>query len=243
MLVERRRSVASQATAILAERIRTQMYPPGARLPSESELAVEMGVSRASIRTALGQLATQGLVLRKQGDGTYVNVHVETVPTSLSGLWNFLRLIEMSGRRPSIEVLAQTVRAASSLEQERLLLPPDGQVFCLQRVFFADDVPVILASNALPLDALRVPPLHCDGHLPIDEFIHCYSGAQIAYDIFDISASLPDVAVRAILRLNEHEPIIALAQVFYDRDNQPLLCGSTSYNDKLLSLRLVQSWS
>ncbi len=110
MLVERRRSIASQATTILAERIRTQTYAPGSRLPSESELAAELGVSRASIRSALGRLAAEGLVLRKQGDGTYVNVHIEHIPTRMGGLWNFTRLIENSGYTPRIQLLAQEVR-------------------------------------------------------------------------------------------------------------------------------------
>ncbi len=243
MLVERRRSVASQATSILAERIRTQRYAPGSRLPSESELAAELGVSRASIRSALGRLAAEGMVLRKQGDGTYVNARLQHIPTTLSGLWDFLGLIERSGRAPSIQVLAQTVRAASEHEMESLALEEDEPVFYLRRVFLADETPAILADNAIPLALLQQPAELCDGQLPINEFIARYCHTQIAYGIFDIDAVLPDSPTQALLHLEDHSPLLRLRQVFYDRQNEPLLCGSSSYNEKLLGLRLVQSWS
>ncbi len=80
MHIERRLPITSQVNAILLERIRTQEYAPGSRLPSESELAGELGVSRASVRSALGRMAGEGLLIRKQGDGTYVNLHIDAHP-------------------------------------------------------------------------------------------------------------------------------------------------------------------
>ena len=242
MLVERSRSVTSQATSILTERIRTQAYLPGSRLPSESELAQELGVSRASIRTALSRLAAQGLVLRKQGDGTYVTIHLDTIPGSLGGLWNFLRLIEFRGQEPSIRVLVQTVRTASEEEARSLALLPDAPVLSLRRLFSADQAPVILANNAIPLNLLRVAPEACDGALPIDVFIRQYCGMEIAYDIFDISAALPGAETCKILQLPAQQPLLSLKQMFYNRANEPLLCGSSEYNEKYLGLRLAQSW-
>ncbi len=243
MLIERPKSITTQVSDLLAERIRNHDYAPGSRLPSESELAAQLGVSRATVRSALARLATQGLVLRKQGDGTYVNAHLESIPSSLDGLWNFLRLIEFSGHQPSIQVLARTVRPASESEIETLALQEGDPVFFLQRLFCADDTPAILAGNAIPLASLRTPPEECNGQLPIDEFIVRYCNSQIAYDIFDISASLPDAATRTTLRLAADQPILQLRQIFYDRQNEPLLCGSSAYNEQLLGLRLVQSWS
>lgn len=243
MLIERPKSVTTQVSDLLAERIRSQEYAPASRLPSESELAAQLGVSRATVRSALARLATQGLVLRKQGDGTYVNAHLENIPTSLGGLWNFLRLIEFSGREPSIQVLSRAVRPATEGEIESLALQEDDPVFFLQRVFLADGMPAILASNAIPLASLRFPPEQCDGQLPIDEFIAHYCNSQIAYDIFDISATLPGPDAQGVLRLDADQPVLQLRQVFYDRQNEPLLCGSSVYNEKLLGLRLVQSWT
>ena len=73
MPVTRSKSIVEQVNEILRQRIHDATYQPGARLPSESELAEEFGVSRATVRTVLAKLSVEGLILRRQGDGTYVN--------------------------------------------------------------------------------------------------------------------------------------------------------------------------
>lgn len=61
-----------QVAAILRQRISNAEYPAGERLASEDELAAEFSVSRATIRQAVGALVAEGIVVRKQGSGTYV---------------------------------------------------------------------------------------------------------------------------------------------------------------------------
>lgn len=61
-----------QVAAVLRQRIENAEYPAGDRLASEDELAAEFAVSRATIRQAVGSLVSEGLVVRKQGSGTYV---------------------------------------------------------------------------------------------------------------------------------------------------------------------------
>lgn len=241
MLVERRRSIASQATTILAERIRTQIYAPGSRLPSESELAVELGVSRASIRSALGRLAAEGLVLRKQGDGTYVNAHIEHIPTRLGGLWNFTRLIENSGYTPRIQLVTQEVRPSTALEMQVLALAEAEPALSLTRLFFADDLPVVVTHTTVPLHVLHVLPEECDGGLPLGEFVQRYHNTPISYTIFDIQAVLPDADTCQLLHCDQ-APLLKLDQVFYDRANQPIVYSEAYFQDKVIRLRLAQAW-
>jgi len=61
-----------QVAGVLRQRIADGFYPEGGRLVSEDELATEFAVSRATIRQAIGQLVVEGLVVRKQGSGTFV---------------------------------------------------------------------------------------------------------------------------------------------------------------------------
>jgi len=106
MLVTRSKSIVEQVNEVLRERIRNATYAPGLRLPSENGLAEEFGVSRATIRTVLAKLSVEGLILRRQGDGTYVNERILEVNTHLGGLWDFSRLIESSGFSSSIKALS-----------------------------------------------------------------------------------------------------------------------------------------
>ena len=64
---------------ILEEGIRQGRFRPGERLPTERELCQRFGVSRITVRQALGELVHEGLVLRQQGSGTFVNHRLPTV--------------------------------------------------------------------------------------------------------------------------------------------------------------------
>lgn len=56
----------------IREKIRTGQYPPGSKLPTLRELAVQYGVSAEPVRTALLLLTAEGLIEGQQGKGVYV---------------------------------------------------------------------------------------------------------------------------------------------------------------------------
>lgn len=242
MAIERRKPIAVQVGNLLADRIRTQHYPAGARLPSESELAEELGVSRATVRSALARLAAEGLVLRKQGDGTYVNPHIDTVPTRLGGIWDFWRMIQHSGYQPSIHTLEQAVRPATDSEVTALRLAEGAPVLTFTRIFCADGMPVVVTHSATPVALLAEPADRVRADLPLNEFMERYFHRQISYVIFDIHTHLPSATVQELLNMERQTPILALDQVFYDKANQPLFYSRGYLQDHVIRLRLVQSW-
>jgi GntR family transcriptional regulator len=61
-----------QLAAILRGRIESGEYPPGRPIPSESQLAQEHAMARATVRKAVAQLAADGLVQGVQGRGVFV---------------------------------------------------------------------------------------------------------------------------------------------------------------------------
>lgn len=61
-----------QVLGVLRQRIMDGIYPPAGQLPPEDQLAVQFGVSRATVRQAVGELVRRGMVDRKQGRGTFV---------------------------------------------------------------------------------------------------------------------------------------------------------------------------
>ena len=86
-MIQRPRSIAKQMKELLRERILQREFEPSGRLPSETQLAAEFSVSRATVRTALAALAAEGLIVRRHGDGTYVNQRVLEVTTRLDSVW------------------------------------------------------------------------------------------------------------------------------------------------------------
>ncbi|MCD7852476.1 MAG: GntR family transcriptional regulator, partial [Oscillospiraceae bacterium] len=62
----------SQLVSIVKRNISAGTLSPGDLLPSESELCKTFGISRSTVRQAIGALESEGLVVRKQGRGTFV---------------------------------------------------------------------------------------------------------------------------------------------------------------------------
>ncbi|WP_017584898.1 GntR family transcriptional regulator [Nocardiopsis ganjiahuensis] len=61
-----------QIATVMAARIADGTYPPRRRIPGEHDLCEEFGVSRPTIRSAIGLLQDKGLVITVRGKGRYV---------------------------------------------------------------------------------------------------------------------------------------------------------------------------
>jgi len=109
-MIERAEPVTTQINQIIRDRILNGAYHPGDRLPSEAELAGEFGVSRSTLRNAVSSLVTEGVIIRRHGNGTYVNQHAFQFHAQLQNLWSFPQLIMESGRTPDIQGLASFIR-------------------------------------------------------------------------------------------------------------------------------------
>lgn len=71
-------------------------YPPGSKLPSENEMCEQFGVSRTSVREALGALEAQGIIEIIKGKGMYVNkLSSETVTNPLQKYLKFWLIATM----------------------------------------------------------------------------------------------------------------------------------------------------
>lgn len=73
MTLERERSLQAQIKQILRDEITAGTWRQGDKLPTEPELMRRFGVSRITVSQALRDLASDGLVVRRQGKGTFVS--------------------------------------------------------------------------------------------------------------------------------------------------------------------------
>jgi GntR family transcriptional regulator, transcriptional repressor for pyruvate dehydrogenase complex len=111
---KRSRNLTDQLEGTLTERIRQGLYPPGARLPSESEIAVECGVSRTVVREAISRLQAAGLATKRHGIGTFVLEMMPPIGFDIDAatqvtLDDVLSMMEL---RISLEVEAAALAAA-----------------------------------------------------------------------------------------------------------------------------------
>jgi GntR family transcriptional regulator len=251
MAIQRTRPVAEQVSVLLRDRIREGKYPPGSRLPSESALAQELNVSRSTVRLSLSRIEALGLIIRKQGDGTYVRKRVVEIDTELHGIWEFRHLIEASGRESSIRTLSVSKRYLTNLETKALNIGNRTRVLALERLFLADNQPIIFSLNLIPTSRLISPQmlsvagrrLSYETDLPLHAFLKRYCDKPIAYSISDISAVPAPTAVAAHLGIIPDQPLLHFNDTFYGDDDEPLAFGLNHYNDKSLRMRVAHAWT
>jgi GntR family transcriptional repressor for pyruvate dehydrogenase complex len=88
-----RRQVSHKAVDAIQRKILSGEYQPGQSLPSQIDLAAQLGVSRASLREALSTLETLGFLSIEPGRGTFVSSSNPTQSGSLS-VWRYSRRYE-----------------------------------------------------------------------------------------------------------------------------------------------------
>jgi DNA-binding GntR family transcriptional regulator len=142
-----------QVASRIQQLIEDGALPVGGRLENEVELADRIGVSRPTMRRAIGYLVERGMLVRKRGVGTQI-VHPKVRrPVELSSLYDDL---SKSGQRPRSEILLLEIKQAPDEIADALGIPFGSEINWIERLRYADDEPLALMHNAVPLDVLML---------------------------------------------------------------------------------------
>jgi GntR family transcriptional regulator len=141
----------------LRQAIENRVLGPDDALPPERDLADEFHVSRITVRKAIDGLVSEGLLVRRQGSGTFVSARVEK---NFSKLTSFSEDMRARGRTPRSVWLRKTAGSVTPEEALALRSSPGTPVYRFHRIRFADDAPMsveyatVLASCLPSLDAV-----------------------------------------------------------------------------------------
>lgn len=124
---------------------------PEESLPAERDLATEFEVSRITVRKALDALVADGLLVRRQGAGTFVAGRVEKQFAKLS---SFTEDMAARGRTVSSRWLDRSVGTVTPDESMTLGLSPGSAVYRFHRLRCADGTPMAIERSTIPAFAL-----------------------------------------------------------------------------------------
>lgn len=136
----------------LREAIENRVIAPDDALPPERDLADMLSVSRITVRKAIDELVEEGLLVRKQGSGTFVSNRVEK---NFAKLTSFSEDMRARGREPRSVWLNRAEGTVTPEESLTLRSSPGTPVYRFHRLRFADDAPMALEyatvlANCLP---------------------------------------------------------------------------------------------
>jgi GntR family transcriptional regulator len=146
------RGLVEEARRRLLDLISAGTLRPGDRLGTERELAIQLAVSRSTLRQVLAVLAQSGIVRRVPGrsGGTFVaHAKVDRDLSVIVGLPEYLR---RQGFLAGTQVLSATMASADEATAASLAIPAGSLVFDIVRIRLADGMPLSLERARFPAD-------------------------------------------------------------------------------------------
>lgn len=204
----------------LLERIESAELVPGDRLPSERELSKKLGVTRVTLRQALGLLEAQGLLIRKHGVGTYIaDLKVERAADQLVP---FSKGVKARGLKPGAQIIKIEKMPASYGVAQKLNLEAGQMIFHSHRLRFINQEATMLEKYVLPISL--VP--NWDQQDLVNHSI--YETLQTVYGIVMTTATQSLEAVPAteyeasLLDIKVGTPLIMEQRIGFDQNGRPI---------------------
>jgi len=193
------------------------VYPAGARIPSEQALCAAYRVSRVTVRKAMLDLVQEGLLVRRQGKGTFVAD--ARLMRDLQHITSFSDACRRQGRESSSRIVDRKREAARKEDAERLGIPEGGEVIEMCGLRMCDGEPVMLEFNRFPAAYAFLEQDTLTGSLYDLLRAHGLTPSRATHDI-SLGHATP--AVSRQLATAPGEALLLLDETVYDQQERPL---------------------
>ena len=257
----RRMPLYVQAEKVLEDLLVRRRYRIGDRIPPEAELVRSLGVSRATIRAAVGRLVGRGLLVRRQGSGTFlarlpersgqpgpVGIKLGSSVAQLGRLETYTSIAERLGLKTGSEHLRVEAARASPEEADALELPGNGAVTRVSRVLLLDGEAAAWMIDVLPADMIpagKVTECLSSHQMVLDLLLD--EGIPVAFSEVEVAVALLDPGQPAGRSLGLTQPTAALllTETMYldgavSAEGRPVQWSRNFFLPGKLSLRLVR---
>ncbi len=217
----------------------------GDQLPTEDSLIARFGVSRITVRRAIQNLVSRGLVEIRRGKGTFVAA--PKITQDLKELSGFVEDMHALGHKPTARVIGKEIVTANATVARQLALTRGERVVRIRRVRLADGVPLSFDETYLPLEIgkkiitnnLKVEPI--------------FSLLERKYDVplieaeaeYKLDAVAAGNEVASALKVKPRSPIFRIERTSYSTGSRPVDYETLYYRGDLVRFvtRLVRKTS
>ena len=213
----------------IAQRVRRLRLRPGAQLPTEEAFGEHFGVSAITMRSALKELQTRGVIDRQQGRGTFVK-RADAVPPawglgSVEDLVMTSRLTEVRllrcARDPVPGWAADHLGAAGRAQHVRITRIQDGTPFMTTDAFYPDAIGAVLDGQDLARVLQRRPLLI--------EMVEQLTGERVTDVHQTMGAALSNTELARNLGVRRGTPVLVVTRVNHAADGRVLQVARSHY--------------
>jgi len=207
----------------LAGEIGGGRYAPGARLPTEAELARRFGVNRHTVRRALAALAEAGRIHVRRGAGAFVTQ--TRLDYAIGPRTRFSRNLTATGHTPGRRLLRIETLAADATERRHLGLAEGALVHVTESISQADGVPITYSRMAFPAARLPGLPEALRAAPSITAALALCGVADYQRLWTRLTAERPGAMIARHLRMAETSPVLKSESLDIDADGHPIEYG------------------
>lgn len=205
-----------------------QKTAPGERLPSEPDLAKQLGVSRATLREGMRTFEAQGLIRRRQGVGTFVVSQARVIETGLEVLESIERLANRIGLSVSMGELKIKETLASPEISEKLQVEEGSRLITISRVIYADRRPVAYLVDILLPKIITEIDLKSGFNGSVLDFLLKRGSPGLLKSFTDIQAVAAESSVAKLLEIQRGDVLLLFTARLYS-DLGDIIDFSMSY--------------
>lgn len=216
-----RSSLPTRLANDLRERLAAQEWARGERLPTEADLVTSYGTSRTTVRQALKLLESRGLIITRQGRGSFV-AEESMIRAGMQELTSITATIAEMGHTPSMDYHHRILRASTQAEQEMFDIPESSEVLDIQRRILADGITVAYSFDVLPqwVFPADFTPSHLTGS--VFAFLDTHNGpVPMRANAWVHAVRDPSIAWDGALGADDL--FVLLDQLHYDTSNRPFM--------------------
>jgi GntR family transcriptional regulator len=233
----------SRVETVLASEIGGGDLEVGDQLPTEDSLIARFGVSRITVRRAIQNLVSRGLVVIRRGKGTFVAA--PKITQDLSELSGFVEDMHALGRKPTARVIGKGIVTADATVASQLALTKGERVARIHRVRLADGIPLSFDETYLPLEIGKKIITNNLKVEPIFSLLERKYGVPLIEAEYKLDAVAAETDVAAALRVKPGSPIFRIERTSYSTGKLPVDYERLHYRGDLVQFvtRLVRKIS
>jgi GntR family transcriptional regulator len=213
-----------QIKSLILRSLQGGEWKPGEMIPSEFDLAARYRVSQGTVRKAIDALATDNLLVRRQGKGTFVATHAEAHTQ-----YRFLRLLpdtgDLGSQGPAARRIIECRRLRANAEVARQLLLRTGDpVLQVKRVLAFAGQPAILEDIWLPGGPFKGLTLETlsDDKGPMYALFETQFGVRMVRADEKIKAVGADADAAVLLGVTAGAPLLSVERIAYTYNDVPM---------------------
>ena len=208
MSARKSRPLYVSTAEVLAEILREA--EPGSYLPSEPKLAQQLGVSRATLREAMRTFEERGMIVRRQGVGTYVTELPHVIETGLDALHSIESLAAHLNIPVEMHSLKISERRPNQDETRILQLQIRQQVYEISRVIQTEGRPAAYLIDVVPAGILAIDSLQDDFRGSVLDVFLRQGYPELECSSTEISAVSASAEIARLLKIQRGDVLLSM---------------------------------